>query len=96
MKHLRMISLGVAAWLAAGATLLGADSADGNKAELTRLFETALEARGLEYREARDAILAHDGAADFLAERANDTNLMSRVIGRAMQTWLTRQSREHG
>jgi hypothetical protein len=88
MKHLRMISLGVAAWLAAGATLLAADSADGNKAELTRLFETALEARDLEYQKARDAILAHDGAADFLAERANDTNLISRVIGRAMQTWL--------
>jgi len=82
-----MISLGVAVWIASGLNLRAVDTASHN-ADLRQLFATALDARDLEYQKARDAILTHEGAAVFLTEKAHDTNLISRVIGRAMLTWL--------
>ncbi len=87
MKQTRIISLVAAVMIAAGMTLVAAEPS-ANEEELQKLFETALATGGLEYQKARDAILAHDGAADFLEKRAQDTNLVSRVIGRALQTWM--------
>jgi hypothetical protein len=87
MKQIYIISLGIAMWLMAGLELRSAEPIS-QDAELCQLFDAALEARDLEYQKIRDTILAREDAVIFLAKRAQDTNLVSRVIALAMQTWL--------
>ncbi len=87
MKQICMISLGIAMWLVTGLELRSAEP-NSQDAELCQLFDAALDARDLEYQKIRDTILAREDAVIFLAKRAQDTNLVSRVIARAMQTWM--------
>ena len=86
MKYESILSLVVVAWLAASLGLQAA-APTAQDASLRHLFATALDARDFEYQKVREEILVHKGAASFLAKQAKSTNLMVRVIGRAMLSW---------
>lgn len=86
MKYESILSLVVVAWLAASLGLQAA-APTAQDASLRHLFATALDARDFEYQKVREEILVHKGAASFLAKQAKSTNLMVRVIGRAMLAW---------
>ncbi|NLB68809.1 MAG: hypothetical protein GX804_03860 [Lentisphaerae bacterium] len=87
MKQICTISLSIIMWLVTGLELQSAEPIS-QDAELCQLFDAALDACDLEYQKIRDRILAHEDAVIFLAKRVQDTNLVSRVIARAMQTWM--------
>ncbi len=60
-----------------------------NRSQLETLFTEAVAADGKSYITLRKEILANKDATSFLSEKSNATNLLSRVIGRAMLSWQT-------
>ncbi len=68
-------------------TSLGQESVD--QLHLEGLFAKALVGDGKLYTSVRQDILADKGATVFLSAKAENTNLLARVLARAMLSWET-------